>query len=143
LHPPNCGGLSDKLLVVVDRGGLRILVVEDDEGVRTSVIEILRVSGYVVDQASEGIEALAKLSAQSFDAIVLDLALPQLDGIAVLEAQLRPPPVIIVSALEYYDKDEVMAQLGEKIFAVLQKPVDPQLLLSTLERTFETDGQDR
>jgi CheY-like chemotaxis protein len=126
---------------MADRRRVRVLVIEDDEGVRTSTVEILSESGYLVDQASEGVEALAKLSAETFDVIVLDLALPQLDGIAVLEAQFRPPPVIIVSALEYFDRDGVTAHLGEKIFAVLQKPVDPKRLLSTLASAIGQDGE--
>jgi CheY-like chemotaxis protein len=117
----------------------RILVVEDNDGVRHSTVAILEESGYSVDQASEGVEALAKLSAETFDVVVLDLALPQLDGIAVLEAQFLPPPVIIVSALEYYDRDAVTAHLGEKIFAVLQKPVDPLTLLSTLAKALDNE----
>jgi len=63
---------------------------------------------------------------------VLDLALPNLSGIEVLDAQFRPPPVIIVSALEYYDADHVLGRFGSKIFAVLRKPVPPELLLTTL-----------
>jgi DNA-binding response OmpR family regulator len=109
-----------------------VLVVEDDDSVRHTTAEILSIAGYLAEQVSDGAQAVSLLSAGSFDAVVLDLDLPGLDGLWVLESQLGPPPVIIVSALEYYDRHRVAAQMGTKIFAVLRKPVDPDLLLSTL-----------
>lgn len=80
----------------------RILVVDDEEDVRTFVATVLQDTGFVVDCAADGYEALRKIEAGRPDLVVLDLMMPGLDGWGVLE-QLRlkpdPPPVVVLSAL--------------------------------------------
>jgi signal transduction histidine kinase/CheY-like chemotaxis protein len=60
--------------------GASILVVEDEAALATAVSEALRDVGYIVDHASDGEEALAKVATQSFDLVVCDLKMPRLDG---------------------------------------------------------------
>ena len=83
----------------------RILVVDDEEDVQVLICRILRDVGYEVDGASDGGEAIEKISAQRPDLLVLDLMMPGIDGWGVLEhLQHVPdaPPVVVVTARADY-----------------------------------------
>jgi len=79
---------------------MRILVVEDDPALRRSLAANLREENYAVDTAADGEEGLYKAREGEYDAIVLDVMLPRLDGWAVLDG-LRPgrtTPVLMLTA---------------------------------------------
>ncbi len=80
---------------------MRILVVEDDAKIASFVINGLKQNGFAVDQAADGLRGLALARTIAYDALVLDLMLPELDGLALLR-DLRAAgvltPVIILSA---------------------------------------------
>jgi two-component system OmpR family response regulator len=83
---------------------MRILVVEDEPDLLRTIAQVLREDGYAVDEAADGAEGLYKARAWSYDAIVLDLLLPQMTGWELLQ-QLRKThavPVLILTA-----RDEV------------------------------------
>ncbi|SMC63858.1 two component transcriptional regulator, winged helix family [Fulvimarina manganoxydans] len=80
---------------------MRILVVEDDENLLRQLSEALTTAGYVVDQASDGEEAHFLGDTEPYDAIILDVGLPVMDGISVLERWRRDQrnmPVLILTA---------------------------------------------
>jgi two-component system response regulator MprA len=60
-----------------------ILIVDDDPGVRDSLHGALRLEGYEVDEAADGVEALARIAGRRPDAVVLDVLMPVLDGLEV------------------------------------------------------------
>ena len=64
---------------------MRILVVEDDANLNRQLTDALKEAGYVVDQAFDGEEGHYLSDTEPYDAIVLDIGLPQLDGITVVE----------------------------------------------------------
>ena len=79
---------------------MRILVVEDEPELRRVVVAALREEGYAVDEAADGEEGLYKAKAWDYDAVVLDVMLPRLDGFELL-ARLRkakPTPVLMLTA---------------------------------------------
>ena len=81
---------------------MRILIVEDDNDVATSLYEFLEKCGYIVDAAADGVTGLHLATVGTFDAIVLDVALPGLDGLE-LSRQLREvarktTPVLMLTA---------------------------------------------
>ena len=80
---------------------VRILVVEDDEKIASFVVKGLKQSGYAVDQCSDGERARALALTVAYDALVVDLMLPKLDGLSLIQ-QLRAEnlrvPVLILSA---------------------------------------------
>lgn len=83
----------------------RLLVVEDVDETRVRIRALLQSDGYVVDEAANGAEALRKVTGADYDAVLLDLALPHVDGWQFREAQLRDPaargiPTIIVTGLQ-------------------------------------------
>src|SRR5690242_11873739 len=79
-----------------------VLVVEDDAAVSALLTELLTEQGYAVEQAGDGIEALAALASHVPDAILLDLLLPGLDGRELLRRRQAAPawaqvPVLVLS----------------------------------------------
>jgi two-component system OmpR family response regulator len=80
---------------------MRVLVVEDDEKIASFVVKGLRQSGFSVDRAADGEAALGCCNDVGYDAIVLDIMLPKLDGLTVLRrirAEKRLVPVLLLSA---------------------------------------------
>jgi two-component system OmpR family response regulator len=80
---------------------MRILVVEDDKKIASFVVKGLKQSGFAVDHCADGEEALIFARSVSYDAAVLDLMLPKLDGLTVLQRMRKEginTPVIILSA---------------------------------------------
>ncbi|SMC94825.1 response regulator transcription factor [Rhizobium sp. RU36D] len=65
---------------------MRLLLVEDNDALSEGLLAILRGSGYAVDAVADGTSALAAIATENFDLVVLDLNLPELDGLDVLRA---------------------------------------------------------
>ena len=112
----------------------RVLVVDDDPDLLILLRLWLETARFDVQTASDGREALDLLWAKGFDAVVLDIRMPVLDGWAVLEAlQEAPvsPPVVVASAhCGDADKERAM-ELGAAAF--IDKPFEPEQLTHLLE----------
>jgi len=80
--------------------GMKILVVEDEPDLLRVLSQALRESGYAVDEAADGEEGLFKAKAWEYDAVILDLLLPKLNGWDVLQnlRKERKTPVLILTA---------------------------------------------
>src|SRR5687768_15755718 len=94
-----CGGW--RVLSGQEGGSMRVLLVEDNIRLSEAIAESLRKAGFEVDSVSEGEEALAVLPLQPYDAIVLDLGLPDMDGMKVLEelrGKKNAVPVLVLTA---------------------------------------------
>ncbi|MBP7140484.1 MAG: response regulator transcription factor [Opitutaceae bacterium] len=79
---------------------MKILVVEDDPRLLRNLAEALREQGYAVDTAAEGIEGLYKAESTEYDAVILDVMLPGLDGWSILQRlrRKRRTPVLMLTA---------------------------------------------
>jgi CheY-like chemotaxis protein len=118
----------------------RILLVEDDPGVRESCAELLRDLGHTVVAVDDGAVALSEISQLLPDVILVDLIMPraELDGVALLSRLVAGPrvPVVILSALSdclvQGLSPEVMAALP--ITAILTKPVSVDALTREIDR---------
>jgi len=80
---------------------MRILVVEDDNKIASFIVKGLKQAGYAVDRCADGEEALVLAESTAFDAAVVDIMLPKLDGLSLvrrLRSQKIRTPVIILSA---------------------------------------------
>jgi len=111
---------------------MRILVVEDEPRLLRSLAKALREEAYAVDVAAAGDEALYKAENYDYDAIVLDIMLPRLDGWEVLEQlrKLKPTPVLMLTARDA-PKDRVRG-LDNGADDYLVKPFDLSELLARL-----------
>lgn len=79
---------------------MRTLVIEDEPDMRRTVAAYLREDGYSVDTAADGEDGLAKAQSWDYDAIILDVMLPKLDGWKLLSTlrKTRPTPVLMLTA---------------------------------------------
>lgn len=114
-----------------------VLVVDDDQNSREGIAEFLLSAGYRVSEAADGPEALAKALRRRPDIVLLDLAIPKLDGWAVaktLKADpgLRSVPVVAFSAFDYPNERKRAESAGCDAF--LAKPCAPDKLVETVRR---------
>lgn len=113
---------------------MRILVVEDSKVLRDYVAKALKASGYAVDVAEQGDDGLALALEIAYDAIVLDIMLPELDGLSVLE-QLRDAgrdtPVLFLSARDTVEDRVQGLRKGADDYLV--KPFELDELLARVE----------
>jgi CheY-like chemotaxis protein len=114
-----------------------VLVVEDDELIRSALAEVLRTQGFLVQTAADGLQAITVLreAAERPRLILLDLTMPVMDGWAFRAAQLADPeladiPVVILSAAHDVHKQAQSLHVDE----FLAKPVSVPALLHTIER---------
>jgi len=118
----------------------RILLVEDNYMNRVLVREILNLKGFEVIEATNGAEAIRILAEQTPDLILMDLHLPEMDGITatrIIKAQERYrniPVLALTAAGSREDEDEMMARGFD---GFVTKPIDSKGLLATIERFCE------
>jgi CheY-like chemotaxis protein len=85
----------------VTQAAIRVLVVDDDPGVRYTLREILSSEGLLVDEAADGAEALLRLEARPAPLVVTDLRMPGMDGMELLRrlaARSPAPRVVVITA---------------------------------------------
>jgi DNA-binding NtrC family response regulator len=116
-----------------------ILVVEDDAGQRSDLAEIVKSFGYQVTVAADGREALGKLASLRASAILTDLVMPRMDGVAMLkELAARgdlTPTVVLTGFGSIEQAISVVHDL--KAFWFLEKPVQPGVVRALLERAIQ------
>ena len=116
----------------------RILIVDDEEIVVRSCLRILGGDTYVVDSVQNGNEALKKVDETDYDIMVLDIMMPGIDGIEVLQQVKERHPdvdVIMVTGLSQVDTAVKAMKLGA--FDYLSKPFDPDELKLVVDRALE------
>lgn len=112
---------------------MKILVVDDEEKIRQVVKEYCLNEGFTVDEASNGEIALEKLKQNTYDLLVLDIMMPEMDGFSMLERlprEKRIPTIILSARSEVYDKLHGFS-LG--IDDYLTKPFSPKELIARIK----------
>ena len=112
---------------------MRLLLVEDDSTLRAQLRASLEEAGYVVDEADNGRDAHFQGDSEAYDAVVLDLGLPLLDGLSVLRRWRdagRTMPVLILTARDNWNEKVAGIDAGADDY--LTKPFHPQELLARL-----------
>lgn len=110
-----------------------VLIVEDEPALRETLRVIFQFQGYETVEAEDGEIALRILSNRYVDVLILDLHLPKLDGVSLLQRIDPPPPMVIIhSAFEFYAPDDVGTGIGSKVFKMVRKPIPPPELLSAV-----------
>jgi DNA-binding response OmpR family regulator len=114
----------------------RLLVVDDDDAVRSLICATLRDEGYEVTGAGDGHEALALLDHHRFDAIVLDMRMPGLDGWGLaLELRLQGLALPTVAVTGYTDARRWAEEI--KADCYLRKPFEHEELLAAVRAALE------
>ena len=112
--------------------GIRVLTVEDDERIRTSVKLALEDEGWHVDEASSGEDAVALFSHNSTDVVLIDIMLPGIDGFELCRTIRRSSDVPIVMVTARADTHDVVAGLEAGADDYLTKPFAPKELAARI-----------
>jgi len=114
---------------------LRVLFVDDEEELVSTVIERLDLRGIEASGATSGLEALAKVGEKAFDVVVLDVRMPGLGGLDVIKRLKQSHPDLEVILLSGHGaKEDVEVGLSLGAFDYLQKPVEIEDLIEILRR---------
>ena len=116
-------------------GAASVLVVEDNDTTRNRMSRLLRQRGYTVTEATDGLDALRKVTAARFDAILLDLLLPHVDGWQFRATQLRHPelariPTVIVTVQPLREPDRYVLRADD----IVRKPFEDADILKAVQR---------
>ena len=120
----------------MSRTAARILIVEDFADSREMYMEFLAAQGFEVSGVEDGIAALRAIESTPFDAVVLDIALPKLDGLSVLrrlraDGRFKDLPVLTLSASVGAEYPRIALAAGANV--ALEKPCLPEELLEALQ----------
>ncbi len=116
----------------------RILIIDDEQDIRALLALILQTAGYTVVETRSGKEGLALLETESFDLIILDIMMPEMDGWEVCRQikgrqHTRHIPVIILT-VRAQPLDRVIGMEVVQADDYVTKPFDRQQLLASVER---------
>jgi len=124
-----------------------ILVVDDDEDVRSFLETILEMDGYKVQMAGDGKEALAKVQQKAPDLVITDLMMPDAGGYEVLRglqaSENSRLPIIVNTARQLDASTEDMIRAEANVVEFLHKPISIAILQSILFRILKTRPKKR
>jgi CheY-like chemotaxis protein len=119
----------------------KILIIDDEEDVRTMLSAILSTKGHEITEARDGVEGMAVMEAVMPDLVICDMMMPKMSGLEVIKRkkrneQLAPIPIMILSAVgtETHPPEFWMRSLGVDDY--IQKPFDPLDILGRVEYLF-------
>ncbi len=116
----------------------KILIIDDEKGIRRTLREILEYEGYDVTEAVDGIEGLNEIKLNEYNVVFLDIKMPRMDGMEVLEQvnKIKPDlPIIMISG--HGDMDTAVNAVKKGAFDYIAKPPDLNRLLITVRNALE------
>jgi len=122
---------------------MKILIVDDEEGIRNIIKEYCESMNYETEEAVNGKEALTKLRNNSYDLLVLDIMMPELDGFSMLkelESNKRIPTIVLSARGEEYDK---LSGFDLGIDDYLTKPFSPKELMARIKAILQRTHKDQ
>ena len=123
-------------------GQKNILVVDDDMSVRTTFSSVLRQEGYRVTAVKNGYEAIKAIDKDSFDLALVDLGMPGMDGIEVLEKiKTRRPQTRVIIFTGYGSITTAVEAMRKGATDYLNKPFSPEELKAGVKKALE-NGRD-
>jgi two-component system, sensor histidine kinase and response regulator len=115
-----------------------ILLIEDEARLRENLQLLLESEGYRVTTAQNGMEGIKQLREASFDLVITDLVMPEVDGFQVLEyLTTYAPDTVVVVMTAYVSASSVIDALRKGAYDYLTKPFDLDLMKATIERALE------
>ena len=122
----------------------RILVVDDDESIRNTMKAILENEGYLVDLAATGSEAIKKTKKTAYNIALLDIRLPDMEGVELLKLiKDTVPHTRKIMVTGYPSMQNALAALNKNADAYLIKPVNVEKLLSTVKEQLRLQEDER
>lgn len=122
----------------------RILVVDDDVNIRKSLKAILSAEGYRVDLAADGKEAIRKTESKTYNVALIDIRLPDMDGVELL-TRMRDtfPKMRKIIITGYPSVQNAIEAVNRKADAYIVKPVDVAKLLLTIKTHLELQQMEK
>lgn len=122
----------------------KVLVVDDDQEVRSSIEKILTRKGYQVTTVSSGHQALEEIAGTSFSLVLLDMMMPSVSGFQVYQAIRLVPDLKVIIMTDPKEPVERMVEEVKKLGAqgTLLKPVGEKELLSIIESALRERGNE-
>ena len=112
---------------------LNVLIVDDDRRMANTLSDILNIKGYNAEVAYSGKGAIEKVGSKSFDCIITDVKMPDIDGVKLYKTIKVKKPDIPVVLMTAYSTDRLIKEgLDAGVIATLTKPLDINLILSFL-----------
>jgi len=116
----------------------KILAIDDEQTIRESLKEILEYEKHEVDLAAEGKDGIEKFQNQRYDAVLLDIKMPEMDGIEVLDKLMGyAPDVPVVMISGHGTIDTAVESIKKGAFDFIEKPLDLNRLLVTLRNAMD------
>jgi two-component system response regulator HydG len=109
-----------------------VLVIDDDKSILTSTCSVLEKSGFNVDVSETGVEAITKLKTRHFDVVLIDLKLPDMDGIEVL-SKVNLQNTVKIMLTGYPSLVSGIQAMEKDVDAYLPKPVRPEELVRLIK----------
>ncbi|HMJ59992.1 MAG TPA: sigma-54 dependent transcriptional regulator, partial [Gemmatimonadales bacterium] len=117
-----------------------VLVVDDEPGLRQSLGLLLSDAGYAVTAESDGKKALDRALAESFDLVLCDVRMPEMDGLAFLRSyRSRGGDALVIMMSAYGGEDAALAAMKEGAYDYLPKPFRPDEVVLTLRKAEERE----
>jgi two-component system, NtrC family, nitrogen regulation response regulator NtrX len=116
----------------------RILVIDDEKTIRSTLKEILEYEKFTVDEAADGMQALVMLNKTKYDMVLCDIKMPQMDGIEVLEKAMEANidiPFVMISG--HGTIETAVEAIKKGAFDFIAKPLDLNRLLITIRNAIE------
>jgi len=128
--------------LVADAAALKILLVDDDDSVRTIVAGALENHGHHVVEANDGANALAILADQAFDIAIIDFAMPGMNGAELADRIAKQwPTVPVMFASGFADTDAIDSVMGRNA-VMLRKPFRIDEMLAAIDRLLTSRSLD-
>src|ERR1700704_786030 len=119
----------------------KLLIVEDDQAVRTTMVTVLELEGYAVDAVASTREALARLETQAYPIVISDIYLDERTGIDVLRtARIQNPDCAVILMSGRGSMETVMAATEGGAFEYLAKPFEMAQMIATIKRAEKSLG---
>ncbi|MCL6499440.1 MAG: sigma-54 dependent transcriptional regulator [Firmicutes bacterium] len=116
----------------------RVLVVDDEENIRNLLSQILRQEGFEVETAADGATALRRASSGEFDLVLLDVRIPEKDGMEVLrEIRREDPGAVVMIVTGYATLEMAVEAMRQGAFDYISKPFKKDELLLKVRRALE------
>jgi DNA-binding response OmpR family regulator len=120
----------------------KVLVVEDEKDSRDFLATFLKMEGYAVVTASDGLEGIEKVETDCPDIIISDISMPNLDGIDMVRTLRKSPkyqaiPVILLTAL---DSENLILGVNAGANEAMRKPINPDTLVKNIKDWLNKPG---
>lgn len=116
----------------------KILIIDDEKSIRNTMREVLEYEGYTVEEAEDGKKGLEMIKSNPYDAIFLDIKMPKMDGMEVLDESIKilsDTPVIMISG--HATVDNAVEAVKKGAYDFISKPMDLNRLLITVRNALD------